>query len=157
MKATKKTHLAAHTSSQKSQQDAAKHRLAIHSNLSPLLTELQRFNAPADQVLANWMARGHIQRLEVIPPKMTLHVRPLKPIPEGLYQYWTTIPLLQIQLFSAYLCDCVVDIFSITPESLPCGSIRDGGEILTINVNQDRQSSKSLKITPNPFTDEGKY
>ncbi len=132
----KQVHDTANLSDTEREQERAKQFVAIHAHLHPLLTNLQGLNASADQVRANWMARGWVQDLEVIPPKMVLRFRPSKPISEGLYQYWTSNPVLQSQLFAAYLCDCAVDIFSKTPEGVLSTTAKDGGEILTIQVEQ---------------------
>ncbi len=150
MRSWKRVHRAASSSDSDQEQESAKQLIAVHSHLLPLFVNLQGLNAPADQVRANWMARGQIQGLEVVAQKMVLRLRPLKAISEGLYQYWTTNPLLQIQLFSAYLCEYVVDIFSIAPEGPPGPSPKDGGEILTIQVDPDKDHTQQglSSLTP---------
>ncbi len=136
MKATKKGLHGGWSSSQRLVQENANDVLAVHLNLSPMLAGLQTLNAPADKVQANWMARGHIQSFEVTAQTMVLFVHPLKPISQGIHRYWTMNPRLQLQLFSAYLCDFVVDIFSMAPEGPPFRALKDGGEILTMNIEQ---------------------
>ncbi len=139
MKTRKKSHFSTNIPKQEYQNNATKHRLTVHSKLSPLLSELQGLNLPADQVQANWMASGKILGFRVTPPKMVLQVQPSKPIPEDIYEYWTSNPLLQIQLFSAYMCHSIVDIFSIAPDEPTIHPPKNGGEILTINVEQGQE------------------
>ena len=142
MRSAKKSHTHISSPTPKEQQEVDKHLVKVHSNLSPLLRYLQDFNAPADQVQANWMARGLVQGFKVIPPKMVVDIIPSKSIPEGLYQYWTNNPLLQIQLLSAYMCQYMVDIFSVIPKGASNHSSKNGGEILTIHVDQETQDTQ---------------
>ncbi len=143
MKAPKKGSHGAWLSSRTSEQKAVDPVLTIHTTLSSMLSEMQSLNAPADKVEANWMARGHVQSLEMMGQTMVLLVHPLKPSPHGTYRYWTKHPRLQLQLFSASLCGFVVDIFSMAPEGPPFRLLKDGGEILTIHV--DQHSDQSLR------------
>ncbi len=136
MRSRKRVDHVVYLSDSELEQKRAKQLVAIHANLAPLLVKLEGLNAAADQVPANWLARGRVEELEVGSQKMVLRLRPEKPIPEGLYQYWTTNPVLQIQLVAAYLCDCAVDIFSITSVEPFSRTPKDGGEILTIQVDQ---------------------
>ncbi len=117
--------------------------VTARSILVPLVCSAQGHNAPADRVPANWMERGYVQKLEVIEQTMMLQVHPIKNTPERMYQYWTTNPLLQIQLFAAYLCDFVVDLFSVAPEGPSDGSFKNGGEILTMSVDLGTDQSCS--------------
>ena len=137
MHSTKKPRRAADSPEQKSRQNDAKAMGIVHTHLSLLLSDLQSLNPPADKVQANWMVRGHVQSLKIVAQKMVVHVRPSKSIPEGIYKFWTVNPGLKLQLFSAHLCNFVVDIFSIAPEKPSYRSPKDGGEILTLTVDQE--------------------
>ena len=88
------------------------------------------------------MARGKVEEFTMTRQKMSIHFRSLKPRLEDRYQYWTSNPLLQVQLYSAYMCDCIVDIFSLAPDETSIQSPKDGGEILTINVDQSLKHSQ---------------
>ena len=137
MHSTNKPRRAAASLEKKSQRNDAKAIEIVHTHLSVLLSDLQSLNPPADKVQANWMARGHVQSLEIVEQKMVVHVRPSKSIPEGIYKFWTMNPGLKLQLFSAHLCEFVVDIFSVAPEEPSYRSPKDGGEILTLSVDQE--------------------
>ncbi len=137
-KATKKGPHVGGISSQALKRQDGHHVLAIHSNVSSLLSDMEILNAPADQVEANWMARGYVQSLEITGRMMVLFVHSLKPMTQKTFRYWTKNPNLQLQLFTAYLCGFVVDIFSMAPEGPTLLSLKDGGEILTIQVDQDK-------------------